>query len=163
MPRAKIFHAATQEMKLFELVTRWVFGVMLLFLTLGIVIGTLRLFLTLGNLFIFGDITGNYVSIVSDVLTLFILIELSRSLADYFTAHRLRLTFIVDATLVFLMRDIMIGLFENKLENQDLYALAAMLLALTVLRIGSVVVFQRERHMIEPLQRAGSTRQDAGD
>ncbi len=140
-------------MKLFELVTRWVFGVMLVFLTLGIIIGTLRLFLTLGNLFIFGDITGNYVSIVSDVLTLFILIELSRSLADYFTAHRLRLTFIVDATLVFVMRDIMIGLFENKLANEDLYALAAMLLALTVLRIGSVVVFQRERHMLEQLGR----------
>ncbi len=140
-------------MKLFELVTRWVFGVMLVFLTLGIIIGTLRLFLTLGNLFIFGDITGNYVSIVSDILTLFILIELSRSLADYFTAHRLRLTFIVDATLVFVMRDIMIGLFENKLANNDLYALAAMLLALAVLRIGSVVVFQRERHMLEQLGR----------
>lgn len=128
---------------IFERVTRIVFTVMLVFLTLGIIIGTGRLFFLLVELFKDASITEGYLHIVSEVLSLFILIELSRSLVEYFTVHRLRLTFIVDAAIVFVLRDIMIGLFESKLGVDKLYALSTLLLVLGLLRIGSIVVHQR--------------------
>ena len=83
-------------------------------------------------------------ALISDVLTLFILIELSRSLVEYFNANHLRsMTFIVDAAIVFVLREVMIQLFEHKITPGEIYAMSALLLVLTVLRIGSIVVYQR--------------------
>jgi uncharacterized membrane protein (DUF373 family) len=143
--------AKLAPLKLFERVIEVVFGIILLFITLGIIIGTARLFGGLGDLLAWEDITRYYVRIISDVLTLFILIDLSRTLADYFTAHRLRMTFIVDAGIVFILREIVVKLFEAKISTAEVYALSALLAVLGALRIGSVLVFQRERSMLEQL------------
>lgn len=147
----KIPFARFIRLTLFERTIEIVFGIMLLFITLSIVIGTAHLFQRLVDLLPWEDNTRHYVRIVSDVLTLFILIELARSLADYFTAHRLRIMFIVDAGIVFIVREIVIKLFEAKIDAAEIYALAALIAVLGALRIGSVVVFQREQAMIENL------------
>ena len=132
------------SMKLiFERVTSVVFAVMLVFLTLGIIIGTGRLFLLLIELFRDSNVAEGYLHVVSEVLSLFVLIELSRSLVEYFSVNRLRLTFIVDAAIVFVLREVMIGLFETKLAVDKVYALSALLLVLGLLRIGSIIVYQR--------------------
>ena len=132
------------SMKLiFERVTSVVFAVMLVFLTIGIIIGTGRLFLLLLELFRDANIAEGYLHVVSEVLSLFVLIELSRSLVEYFSVNRLRLTFIVDAAIVFVLREVMIGLFETKLAVDKIYALSALLLVLGLLRIGSIIVYQR--------------------
>ncbi|MDO9372501.1 MAG: phosphate-starvation-inducible PsiE family protein [Gammaproteobacteria bacterium] len=136
-------------LKIFNKVTGAVLGVMLAFITLGIIIGVGMLFLNLGNLIGTSDLAREYQRIISDVLTLFILIELSRSLVDYFTTHRLRMTFIVDAGIVFVLREIMIKIFEHKITTDEIYALSALLFVLGALRIGSVMVYQREKTMME--------------
>ena len=133
---------------LFDRMIRLVFGVMLIFITIGIVVGVAHLFLSLGDLLVNADITRHYIAIISDVLTLFILIELSRSLVDYFTCQRLRMTFIVDAAIVFVLREIMIQLFEHRIAPEEILALSGLLLVLGSLRIASVLVFQRERIML---------------
>ncbi len=125
-----------------------VFAAIIVVLTLGVVIGTVRLFINLGNLATSGGITGQYMHTISDVLTLFILVELTRSLVDYFSENRLRLTFIVDAAIVFVLREIMIKLFEHKIGTDEIYALSALLFVMGALRIASVLVFQRERQML---------------
>jgi uncharacterized membrane protein (DUF373 family) len=122
-----------------------VFAVILLFITLTMIIGVVRLFYRVGGLFEQGGITGNYLYIFSDVLTLFILIELSRSLMEYFSSHRLRLTPIIDAGIVFVLRHIMIELFNHKLDTDSIYALSVLLLALGAIRIGASINFQREK------------------
>lgn len=136
-------------LKVFDKVIRAVLGVMLAFITLGIIIGVGMLFLNLGNLIGSHDLAREYQRIISDVLTLFILIELSRSLVDYFTTHRLRMTFIVDASIVFVLREIMIKIFEHKITTDEIYALSVLLFVLGALRIGSVMVYQSERKMME--------------
>lgn len=143
--------------QVFEKIIGAVLNVMLLFITIGIIIGVARLFLNMGNLLANEDITRQYLHIISDVLTLFILIELSRSLVDYFVTHRLRMTFIVDAAIVFLLREIMIKLFEDKITPEEIYALSALLLVLGALRIGSIVVFQREKKMLDVTIKPGAT------
>ena len=130
-----------------------VFAVILVFILLGIAIGVLRLFLSLGDLLVLKKVSGSYLPIISDVLTLFILIELSRSLIDYFDVHRLRLTFIIDAGIVFVLRELMIKMFENKISVEEMLAISAVLFVLGALRLGSVFAFQRERQMLEALQR----------
>ncbi|OBS09737.1 phosphate-starvation-inducible PsiE family protein [Acidihalobacter prosperus] len=129
--------------RLFDRVTGLVFAVMLLFLTIGIIMGTGHLFTLLFEMARSGEIARGYLDIISEVLSLFVLIELSRSLAEYFRVNRLRLTFIVDAAIVFVLREIMIELFEHKLVVDRTYALSTLLFVLGALRIGSVLVYQR--------------------
>ena len=146
-PKLRRATAKLNMIALFDRVICMVFGLMLVFITIGIIVGVARLFLNLGNLLINDDITRQYMLIISEVLTLFILIELSRSLVDYFSAHRLRMTFIVDAGIVFVLREIMIKLFEHQIAIEEIYALSALLFVLGSLRIASVLVFQREKMM----------------
>ena len=119
---------------LFNKVTGYIFAVILLFTTLALIVGAFRLFYGLFELISKSGVTGNYMYIFSDVLTLVILLELSRSLFQYFMDHKIRLTVILDAGIVFVLRDIMIGLFEHKLETDDIYALSVLLLVLGIIR-----------------------------
>ena len=120
-----------------------VFGIILIFIFFGIALGTLQLFATVWKLLEFSGITGNYINIISDVLTLYVLIELSRSLVEYFNTRKLRLTFIADAAIVFLLREILIALFKHELGPEMIYAYSVLLFVLGLLRIGSAIVYQR--------------------
>lgn len=134
--------------KVFDRVINLIFGVLLLFITFGVIVGVVHLFLQLGNLVMNTDITRHYVRIVADVLTLFVLIELSRSVVSHFSEHRLRLTFIIDAGIVFVLREIMLKLFEQKISPDEVYALSALLFVLGSLRTASVLVYQREKRLL---------------
>jgi len=136
---------AVKIKKLYDITIGFVFSIILLFITLTMVIGVVRLFFRIGALIEEGGITGNYLHIFTDVLTLFILIELSRSLFEYFTEHRLRLTPIIDAGIVFVLRHIMIDLFNHKLDSNSIYALSALLLVLGVIRFSTTLCYQREK------------------
>lgn len=135
------------EVRHFKAIFNWtlniVFSLLIVFLTLSIIIGVARMFMTVGDLLVQRELARDFLRVISDVLTLFILIELSRSLVEYFNTHRLRMTFIVDAAIVFVLREVMIQLFEHKITPVEIYAMSALLLVLTVLRIGSIVVYQR--------------------
>jgi uncharacterized membrane protein (DUF373 family) len=138
----------TEKIKyIFDRTVNVVFGVILIFIILGIAIGTIQLFITTWKLLAFEGITGHYIDVIADVLTLYVLIELSRSLVEYFSTHKLRLTFIVDAAIVFVIREILIALFKHELKPDMIYAFSVFLLVLGALRIGSVLVYQREKRI----------------
>ena len=137
--------------KLFSRTTSVVFGVIIAFLALGIAIGAVKLFLNLADIMSVSTITGSYKQVISDVLSLFILIELSRSIVDYFNSHTLRLTTILDAGLVFVLREIMIILFEHKAEYEMLLVLALLMFVIGLIRIGTTFVCH-----ILPQKNAGS-------
>lgn len=138
-------------MKIFDRVVGVVFGAMMVVITLGLLIGVFNLFSEIGNLLVAHKLAAGYLQIISDVLTLFILIELLRSIVEYFSAKRLRMTFIVDAAIVFVLREIMIKLFEHKITPEELYAMSALLLVLTVLRMGSMWMYQRDTRIANEL------------
>ena len=140
----KIPHRDTLN-KTFKIVVDIVFAIILGFITLGIAIGAIQLFSSTWELVKFNGVTGHYIDIISDVLTLYVLVELSRSLVEYFNTNRLRLTFIIDAAIVFTIREILIGLFKHQLQPEMIYALSVFLLVLGILRTSAVIVYQREQ------------------
>ena len=134
---------------IFDKVIAVVFGVILVFITMSIIIGVFRLFYILGEMVVHEELTQDYQKIIFNVLTLFILIELSRSLVEYFNTNRLRLTFIVDATIVFVLRELMIQLYEHKILPDQILSLSALLFVLGAIRIGSFMVYQTEKKMLD--------------
>lgn len=133
----------------FDKIIDLVFGIILVFIILGIIIGTEQLFVTTWKLFGSGGITGHYLNIITDVLTLYVLIELSRSLVEYYNEHKLRLTYIVDAAIVFVLREILILLFKHEIKPDMIYALSVLLLVLGTLRVGSILLYQREKLLLQ--------------
>ena len=133
---------------IFDRMTDVVFGFILFFIVIAIFIGVIQLFFSVGKLLSFEGITGYYIDFISDVLTIYVLVELSRSLTEYFKSHKLRLTFIIDAAIVFTIRELLIGLFKHELKPDMLYAFTAFILVLGLLRIGSILVYQKEKEMI---------------
>jgi len=126
-----------------------VFAIILVFIIFGIAIGAVMLFGSVWSLLKVDGITGHYIDLITDVLTLYVLVELSRSLIEYFKTHKLRLTFIVDAAIVFVIREILIALFKHALEPEMLYAFSAFLLVLGAIRTAAVIVYQREKNSID--------------
>jgi len=134
---------------LFNRVVRLIFSAILFALIVALVIGCGKLFLGIWHTITVPGITGKYLNLITDVLTLFVLVELSKSLVEYFHANRLRMTFIVDAAIVFIVREVMIMLFQHKASESEIYAISLLLLVLTILRLGSIMMYQREARIVQ--------------
>ncbi|MEW5791291.1 MAG: phosphate-starvation-inducible PsiE family protein [Pseudomonadota bacterium] len=68
--------------------------------------------------------------LVINVLGVFVLIELFRTFTDYVEFHRIRLHVLADVTIVFIMRELLIGLYGHSLAWPDLLAIAGLLAVL---------------------------------
>ena len=89
-------------------------------------------------------IAAGFDLMITNILSMFVVIELLRSVLEYFELHRLKITFITDAALVFVLREIMIGLFEHTLNAREILALAALILVIGAIRT-LAVIFSPER------------------
>ena len=76
---------------------------------------------------------------IVSVLNLFILIEFFRGILSYFEFDRLKLSYITDAVLVFVVREIMITLFYHNLTLQLSAAYSLIILSLVALRTLSII------------------------
>ena len=123
-------------------------GLILFFLVIGMAIGAVKLVFNFIAIVQTTSITGSYQALISDVLSLFILIELSRSLFGYFENDCINVGAILDAAMVFVIREILIFLFEKEFTESMLLALTALLAVLGLLRIGWTLT-QRPKRALE--------------
>src|SRR5574341_580291 len=84
---------------------------------IALLMGLARVILDLRAVFGSQTIAAAFDMMVTNILSMFIVIELLRSILEYFTVHRLKITFITDAALVFVLREIMVGLFQHGLQT----------------------------------------------
>jgi uncharacterized membrane protein (DUF373 family) len=110
----------------------------------ALLMGIARVVLDLRTVFGSQTIAAAFDIMVTNILSMFIVIELLRSVIEYFAVHRLKITFITDAALVFVLREIMIGLYQHSMETGMILALAALILVIGGIRT-LAVVFSPER------------------
>jgi len=110
----------------------------------ALLMGIARVVLDLRTVFGSQTIAAAFDIMVTNILSMFIVIELLRSVIEYFAVHRLKITFITDAALVFVLREIMIGLYQHTLETGMILALAVLILVIGGIRT-LAVVFSPER------------------
>lgn len=120
---------------------------------LALILGIARVLVDLRLVFGSPTIAQGFDRMITNILSLFIVIELLKSLLEYFDHHRIKLTFITDAALVFVLREIMIGLYQHALSSRELLALSALILVIGTVRT-LAVVFSPDRH--EPAERSAS-------
>ncbi|HKY09282.1 MAG TPA: phosphate-starvation-inducible PsiE family protein [Candidatus Binatia bacterium] len=128
------------------------FKLLVFFVVLVLAMGLVKMFLEVWTIMTASALKDAFGIIVTHLLTFFIILELFKSLVDYFREHRLKLTFIVDATLVFLLREFMIALYQHQSTPLQIGALAFLALVLGALRTLAIVYSPMERRMVESLR-----------
>ena len=116
-------------------------------------IGIAKIFLGLWEVFKSPTIAMGFAVMVTNILSVFIVMELLRSIIEYFEIHRLRMTFIIDAALVFILREVMIGVYQHKIGAVEIAALAALLLVIGGLRVLAVVYSPDKREVMKHEER----------
>jgi uncharacterized membrane protein (DUF373 family) len=106
---------------------------------LALMMGIARIVLDLRVVFGSPTIAAGFDLMVTNILSMFVIIELLRSIIEYFELQRLRITFIIDAAIVFVLREIMIGLYQHSLASMDVIALAVLILVIGGLRTLAIV------------------------
>ena len=137
---------------LFNKVINLLFKFLIFFVVLVLAMGLVKMFLEVWTIMTGSDLKEAFGFIVTHLLTFFIILELFKSLVEYFREHRLKLTFIVDATLVFLLREVMIGLYQHESSPLQISSLAFLALVLGGLRTLAIVYSPMERRMVESLR-----------
>lgn len=125
------------------------FKLLIFFVVLVLAIGLVRLFLDVWNVMAGRELKEAFGYTVTNLLTFFIILELFKSLVEYFREHRLKLTFIIDATLVFILREVMIGLYQHQSSPALLVALALMALVLGGVRTLAIVYSPMEHNLLD--------------
>jgi len=118
---------------------------------IALLLGMARVILDLRVVYASPTVSAGFDLLITNILSLFVVIELLKSVLEYFEHHRIRLTFITDAALVFVLREIMIGLFQHAMEAREVLALSALILVIGGVRT-LAVLFSPDRH--EPSERS---------
>ncbi len=130
------------------------FKLLIFFVVLVLAIGLVRLFWDVWKVMAGQELKQAFGHTVTNLLTFFIILELFKSLVEYFREHRLKLTFIIDATLVFILREVMIGLYQHQSSPAHLAALALMALVLGAVRTLAIVYSPMEHSLLDKPQQS---------
>ena len=126
-------------MRLFRKVVDLIIKMMLPLVVLTLMIGIARILLALKDVFGNSSIVVVFDTMITNILSMFVVIELLRSIIEYFEIHRLRITFITDAALVFILREVMIGIYKHTMEPWHIASLALLISVLGGIRTLAVV------------------------
>ena len=124
--------------RVFRRTIDWVVKLLMPLAVIALMMGIARVFLDLRAVWRSADIASGFDLLVTDILSMFVVVELLKSIVEYFEIHRLKITFILDAALVFVLREVMIGLYRHEMRAPEISALAAMLLVMGAVRIAAV-------------------------
>lgn len=121
-------------MRLFKKIVDIIIKLLIPLVILTLMIGMARIFLDLKVVFRSHTISAGFDIMVTNILSMFIVIELLRSIVEYFEIHRLRMTFITDAAMVFILREVMVGIYQHTMEAVTIGALGVFLLVMGGIR-----------------------------
>jgi len=123
--------------RLFRRIADWTVKVLVPVAIVALMMAVARVFLDLWQAWKSPTIGEGFDLLITDILSAFVVIELLKSIVEYFDAHRLKIVLILDAAVVFLVREAMIGLFQHKLEAGEVAALASLLAVVGAFRVGA--------------------------
>ncbi|MFY1110202.1 MAG: phosphate-starvation-inducible PsiE family protein [Methanosarcinaceae archaeon] len=107
--------------------------IILYILLLALLVGVINILLDIKSI-LFGTLGGGFGQIVSSVLTIFILIDLFKTFVDYREHEEIRITYVTDATILIVMREIAAGVYAQRFDYQFILGLSILLFTLGIIR-----------------------------
>jgi uncharacterized membrane protein (DUF373 family) len=107
----------------FKKTTNWIIIVILYILLIALFLGAIRIILTIPSLLENEGLDVLFSQIVANSLTLLIVIEFFKMLQDFSKFERIKLTYVVDATILIVLREISVSLFIKEFSPMMIGAL----------------------------------------
>ncbi|AWR86647.1 phosphate-starvation-inducible PsiE family protein [Meiothermus taiwanensis] len=117
-------------LELFKVVTRVIFNLVLVALLVGLLVSVARTLLDLGLAVSQPTVRLGLKDLVTNVLSLVIVLELVRAFVDYFEFDRIRAEILVEVAVAFVLREMMLGLFSGEIKGLDVLVWSLGILAL---------------------------------
>lgn len=107
-------------------------------LVIALILGMIKILLDLR--FIIDDSLENgFRRIVSSVLSIFIVIDLFKTFVDFHEHERIKLTYVTDAAILVLLREITIGIYSQEFSYEFILCLSFLLLVLGLIRVMAIM------------------------
>jgi len=120
---------------LFQKSLRYILNVLMLFVILVLGIGLAKTVYGLKEVLTDVSIGHSFHKVVTDILSFLVVIELFRSFLDFFEAHRFRLHVVMDPAMMFVVREIIVILYDNpSVRWKELLGLGFIVLTLGIVR-----------------------------
>lgn len=119
--------------KIFKKIIDLVTVIILYILILALLSGVINILLQIKSI-LFGTLGGGFGQIVSSVLTIFVLIDLFKTFIDFREHEEIRITYVTDATILIVMREIAAGVYAQRFDYQFILGLSILLLILGIIR-----------------------------
>ncbi|RTH34395.1 hypothetical protein CSW37_09100 [Thermus scotoductus] len=117
-------------LSLYRRAIRLVFNLVLVALLIGLFVGVGRTFLELGLTLSEPTVRLGLTELITNVLSLVIVLELVRVFVDYFELERVRLEVLLEIGVALVLRELLLFLFAEKLSGLDLFFWTLGILAL---------------------------------
>jgi uncharacterized membrane protein (DUF373 family) len=122
----------TQDLflSLYRRATQLVFNLVVVALLIGLFVGVVRTFSELGLTVTEPTVRLGLKDLVTNVLSLVIVLELVRVFVEYFEFERVRLEVLLEIAVALTLRELLLNLFAEKLSGLDLFLWTLGILAL---------------------------------
>lgn len=122
----------------FKKTTNWIIIAILYILLIALFLGAVGIILVIPSLFEHEGLDVLFYQIVANSLTLFIVIEFFKTLHDFSKYERIKLTYVIDATILIVLREISVGLFTKEFSYMMIGALSLLLIVMGIMRVTAV-------------------------
>jgi uncharacterized membrane protein (DUF373 family) len=119
--------------KIFKTIIDLVTIVVLYVLLLALFVGVINILLNIKSILL-GTLGGGFGQVVSSVLTIFVLIDLFKTFIDFREHEEIRITYVTDATILIVMREIAAGVYGQRFDYQFILGLSTLLLILGIIK-----------------------------
>ncbi|WP_321419939.1 phosphate-starvation-inducible PsiE family protein [uncultured Methanomethylovorans sp.] len=119
--------------KFFKIAIDLVTIIILYVLLLALIVGVMNTLMDIKPV-ILGTVGGGFSQIVSNVLTIFVLIDLFKTFIDYREHQEIKITYLTDATILIVMREIAAGVYAQRFDYQFVLGLSILLFTLGIVR-----------------------------
>ncbi|MCS7069052.1 MAG: phosphate-starvation-inducible PsiE family protein [Meiothermus sp.] len=114
----------------FRITTRVIFNLALVALLVGLLVSVGRTLMDLGLAVSQPTVRLGLKDLVTNILSLVVVLELVRAFVDYFEYDRIRAEILVEVAVIFVLREMMLGLFSGDIKGWDVLVWSSGILAL---------------------------------
>jgi uncharacterized membrane protein (DUF373 family) len=107
--------------KLYKQCVRLAFNITIITLIVGLFVGIFRTVSELGFTITEATVRLGFKELVTNVLSLIIVLELIRAFIEFFEHEGVRVAILLEVLIAFLIREFMLHLFEGKLSGMDVF------------------------------------------
>ncbi len=107
--------------KIYKNFLKLAFNITIIVLTVSLFIGIFRTVSEIGLTLSEATVRLGFKELVTNVLSLVVVLELIRAFIDFFEHERVRVDILLEVLIAFVIREFMLHLFEGKMADQDVF------------------------------------------